>query len=139
MRNSGYFQFRVKKEQIEYAKSLADSSMNHPITDIYKNDVPTSYGKSGDERSWENRFVGSLGEILYADVYGTPRPRKAFGAIDGQDYGCDNIMEVNGKEYRVDIKTQIRNNVYLCEYYALNLQDYQIKKTTKRMHILISL
>ncbi|MGI5846891.1 MAG: hypothetical protein ACOX5T_02535 [Candidatus Cryptobacteroides sp.] len=129
MNNKGYFQFSVSEEQISYALQLARHSIeNHPIRDIYAEDKRDTYGLSADERSLRYRFTGTLGEVLFADVYNQPRPSRAFGAIDGQDSGQDFQFNVNGKNVILDIKTMNRNNSILYDYYVLDLPAYQIEK-----------
>ena len=129
MRNQSIFKFRASEEQILYTKQLVEYSIeNHPITDVYANDRADTYGLSGVMRSQEYRFVGSLGEVLFADVYGLPRPRRSFGAIDGQDYGRDFTLPVNGQSVNVDLKTMHRNFRFPFDYYVLDLPAYQLNK-----------
>lgn len=129
MRNSTCFRFKVTEEQILYAKQLVEYSIeHHPVTDVYANDQADTYGLSGVLRSQEYRFVGSLGEVLFADVYCLPRPKRSFGAIDGQDYGKDFIIPINGQNLNVDLKTMHRNFRHPYDYYVLDLPAYQLEK-----------
>lgn len=139
MRNCGYFQFTVTDEQISEALRLAKYSIeNHPVHDVYANDTADTYGLSAEERSLRYRFTGTLGEILFADVYGQSRPTRAFGAIDGQDHGKDFSLEMAGQIVVLDVKTMNRNNANLYDYYVLDLPVYQMKKkprTDRYFHI----
>ena len=121
--NEFYFQIDVTDEQVDYANRIVDFSiLNHPVTDIFANDP------QGKERQREFRFTGSLGEIVFADTYKLPRPTRAFGAIDGQDYGVDFNLTINGKDISFDIKTMGRKNNNFRENYVLNLPKYQMEK-----------
>ncbi|MBL7980079.1 MAG: hypothetical protein JNN12_17205 [Bacteroidetes Order II. Incertae sedis bacterium] len=121
--NEYYFQIDVSEEQVDYANSIVDYSiLNHPVTDIFANDP------QGKERQREFRFTGSLGEIVFADAYQLPRPTRAFGAIDGQDYGMDFKLTVKDKAISFDIKSMGRKNNNFRENYVLNLPKYQMEK-----------
>lgn len=139
MRNSGYFQFTVTEEQISEALRLAKYSIeNHPVQDVYANDTADTYGLSAEERSLRYRFTGTLGEILFADVYGQSRPTRAFGARDGQDHGIDFTFEMAGATVVIDVKTMNRNSANLYDYYVLDLPVYQMNKkprTDRYFHI----
>ncbi len=125
MKNEFFFQIAINQEQIELANQLVDYSLaNHPITDIFSNDP------HGKERKREFRFTGSLGEIVFADAYGLPRPTKSFGAIDGQDFGQDFILSINGELKSFDVKSMSRKNNNFRENYVLNLPAYQMQRAT---------
>ncbi len=129
MRNLNCFRFKITEEQILYTKQIVKYSVeHHPITDVYANDQADTYGLFGIVRSQEYRFVGSLGEVLFADVYGLPRPQRSFGAIDGQDFGKDFIIPINGRNYNIDLKTMHRNFRNPYDYYVLDLPAYQLDK-----------
>ena len=129
MRNKGYFQFRVTPEQINAARELVEYSLiHHPVTDIYADDKKDTYGLTGVDRAKAYRLTGTLGEILFADVYGLPRPTRSFGAIDGQDHGRDFKLPINDTLVSVDVKTMRRNHASLRSYYVLDLPAYQIQK-----------
>lgn len=129
MRNKGYFQFRVTPEQLKTARELVEYSLiHHPVTDIYAEDKKDTYGLTGEDRTRIYRLTGTLGEILFADVYGLPRPTRSFGAIDGQDNGKDFKLVLNNTVVSVDVKTMRRNHASLSSYYVLDLPSYQIKK-----------
>ena len=129
MRNNGYFQFKVTPEQINAALELVEYSLkHHPVTDIYAGDKTDTYGLTGEERAKAYRLTGTLGEILFADVYGLPRPTRSFGAIDGQDNGKDFKLMLADTIVSVDVKTMRRNYSGLRSYYVLDLPAYQIKK-----------
>ena len=125
MKNEFFFQIVITPEQIQLANQLVDYSLaNHPITDIFSNDP------NGEERKREFRFTGSLGEIVFADAYGLPRPTKSFGAIDGQDFGQDFVLLINGEPKSFDVKSMSRKNNNFRENYVLNLPAYQMRRTT---------
>lgn len=124
MRNEFYFQIEILPEQIDYANYLVDYSItHHPITDIFKNDP------GGKLRQREFRFTGTISEIVFADAYNLSRPTRAFGAIDGQDYGQDFTFSPLGEIVTFDVKGMNRKNNFFRENYVLNLPGYQIHKT----------
>lgn len=124
--NTFFFELEISAEQIEYANNLVDYSIeNHPVLDIFANDP------NGKERQREYRFTGSLGEVVFADTYRLPRPKRAFGAIGGQDFGQDFVLRVNGKEIVFDVKTMGRKHNQFRENYVLNLPKYQMDKNNK--------
>lgn len=125
--NDFYFQIEATEEQIEYTNKIVDYSIkNHPVTDIFANDP------NGRERQREFRFTGSLGEVVFADVYKLPRPQRSFGAIDGQDFGQDFIIKIGDKEYSFDIKSMGRRSNDFRENYVLNLPKYQMDKKSSK-------
>ena len=121
MKNEFYFQFFVTPEQLEYASKLVDYSIqHHPVSDIFHNDP------DGKSRQREFRFTGTLEEVVFADAYQLERPSKSFGAIDGQDFGKDFMLNIGGKDYSFDIKTMGRKYNTFRENYVLNLPNYQM-------------
>lgn len=120
------FIVKPTEEQIETARELAEYSVeHHPVHDIYENFHKDSFGLSGKERSKQYRFRGTLGEILFADRYGLPRPGRSFGAADGQDNGTDFVL--NGKH--IDVKTMRRTgHFYNPEICVFNLSKRQVMK-----------
>lgn len=121
--NNSYFQIDINEEQVNYVNRIVeDSILNHTVTDIFANDP------KGKERQREFRFTGSLGEVVFADTYQLPRPNKSFGASDGQDYGMDFKLSVNGNDISLDVKTMRRKNNIFRENYVLNLPRYQMDK-----------
>lgn len=123
MRNENYFDVEVSQEQLSYAKELVQYSIdNHPVSDIFSNDP------GGKQRQFEFRLTGTLGEVMFADIYAMPRPTRSFGAIDGQDYGQDfNFSEI-GKEYSIDVKSMRRKSNKFRTNYVLNLPKYQMDR-----------
>ena len=129
MRNNGFFSVKATGEQIEYAKKLVEYSIiNHTIQDIFKNDKPDTYGRSGIERQKEYRLTGTLGEVVFADVYGLERPKRSYGAIDGQDNGKDFIINIDGTPSIIDLKTMRRKFSRPCADYVLDIPAYQLNK-----------
>lgn len=122
--NEFYFQIYVTDEQKKYAIELVDYSIaHHPVTDIFANDP------DGKKRQREFRYTGSLGEVVFADAYGLPRPKRSFGAVDGQDFGQDFQLTVNGISESIDVKTMHRKNNSFKANYVLNLPSYQVHKS----------
>lgn len=121
--NAPYFQIKIQDEQKEYAREIVEYSIkNHPVTDIFANDP------NGKARQFEFRYTGSLGEVVFADTYGLPRPKRSFGAIDGQDFGQDFLLIINNKMHSVDVKTMHRKGNVFLENYVLNIPGYQMHK-----------
>ncbi len=123
MRNEFFLQFEVLDEQLDYANNLVEYSiLHHPVSDIFKDDP------RGSERQREFRLTGTLGEVVFADAYNLIRPARSFGAIDGQDFGQDFILEIDGQKYSFDVKTMSRRNNKFRTNYVLNLPHYQMVK-----------
>lgn len=123
MDNRYVFQIEVNDEQKHYAITLVDYSIkNHPVTDIFANDP------DGKKRQREFRYTGTLGEVVFADAYGLPRPTRSFGAIDGQDYGQDFLLKLNEELFSIDIKSMHRKSNYFKANYVLNIPAYQLHK-----------
>lgn len=108
------FSFELTKEQEEYVKQLVDYSIqNHTVPDIFDQMYQKEY-----------RTTGTMGEVAFADLYKLPRPKRSFGAIDGQDMGKDFCL--NGKN--VDIKTMRRKSENFYENFVLNIPSSQLNK-----------
>jgi hypothetical protein len=123
MKNEFFFQIDISEEQILLANKLVDYSIaNHPVKDIFAKDP------EGKERQREFRFTGTIGEIVFADAYGLPRPTRSFGAIDGQDFGQDFVLEINGQPKSFDVKSMGRKNNNFRTNYVLNLPAYQMRR-----------
>lgn len=121
--DNSMFQIEVSDEEKEYAIKLVDYSIiHHPVKDIFANDP------NAMKRQREFRYTGTLGEVVFADVYGLSRPKRSFGAIDGQDYGEDFKISVNGNLVSVDIKSMHRKNNLFRGDYVLNIASYQLHK-----------
>lgn len=113
------FQIKVDKEQQQYAIKLVDYSIkHHPVTDIFSN---TQKGRD-NQRLY--RFIGCLGEVVFADLYNVERPKKAFGAIDGQDNGKDFVLE----DKIIDVKSMHRKSDVFYENYVLNIPSHQLSE-----------
>lgn len=121
--NEYFFQIDISPEQVEYTNKIVDYSIkHHPVTDIFAHDP------QGKERQREFRFTGSLGEVVFADTYRLPRPKRAFGAIDGQDYGQDFTLNIRHQQITFDVKSMRRKHNNFRENYVLNLPKYQMEK-----------
>lgn len=124
------------KEQIEYANKLVEYSIkHHPVRDIYENNKPDSYGFSGEERQRQYRFRGTLGETMIADLFGIPRPTRAYGAIDGQDNGLDFIIE----NKNIDVKTMLRHSYRHEDHYVFNILVRQVEKKESKTDLYLGL
>lgn len=109
----------VTKEQLEYTMNLVDYSIkNHNVKNMWDNEDLTK----------QNRITGSIGEVVLADMYGLTRPTKSFGAVDGQDYGKDFIIE----GYVVDNKTMRRRHGNFEENWVCNLSRRQLEKQNSK-------
>jgi len=125
MNNKYYILIKITHEQIENTNELVNYSINHhPIQDIYKNDP------GGKENQRVFRFVGTIGEITFADFYYLPRPQKSYGAIDGQDFGQDFNLIIDNRNCCIDVKTMRRNNGILRKNYVVNIPSYQLYRET---------
>lgn len=123
MRNEWYIQLAVDAAQVALANALVDYSIaHHPVQDIFAHDP------GGKERQRDFRFTGTLGEIVFADAYGLPRPTRSFGAVDGQDFGQDFAVGVGEKQMIFDIKSMRRKNNRFYENYVLNIPAYQLQR-----------
>ena len=123
MRNEYFFQIAVLDEQIAFANTLVDYSIaHHPVKDIFSRDP------DGSRRQREFRLTGTLGEIVFADAYHLSRPSRSFGAVDGQDFGQDFVVEIDGVPKSFDIKTMQRKNNRFRANYVLNLPAYQMRR-----------
>lgn len=132
MVNTGYLSWLITPDQRDYAKKLALFSLqdqDHPVGDVFRHDAPDNSGLEGDERSYYYRYKGVLAEIIIADAYGYPRPKRAYGKNGGQDCGWDFTLCVpSGEMFRVDIKSMARNCRYLKASYVANIPVYQATK-----------
>jgi hypothetical protein len=99
---------------------------HHLVSDIY--DEQTGGNLT---LKYKYRFTGVLGEIVFADIYGLPRPTKAFGAVDGQDNGSDFVcVNSDGVSKNIDIKTMNREKSDIKKNYVHNISKYQVDKTS---------
>ena len=121
MNNKFYFSIPVTDEQIIYAKELVDYSLkHHPISNIWD--------KEKKNKTEELRFTGSVGEVVFADLYKLKRPSRSFGAIDGQDFGKDFEITIKTIKMNFDIKTMHRKSNIFYKNYVLNVPARNIKR-----------
>ena len=73
-------------------------------------------------------MTGTIGEIVFADLYNLPRPERSFGAIDGQDFGKDFTIIVNNKKMNIDVKTMHRKSNIFYKNYVLNIPARNIHR-----------
>ena len=78
------------------------------------------------------RFTGSLGEVIFADLYQLPRPVRSFGATDGQDWGQDFVLRTDDGFFSLDIKAMKRQTGTLGADYVLNIPASQLHKPHSR-------
>ena len=124
MCNEFYFQINVADEQIELARRLVEHSLEkHPVKNIWHSDT---YREANTN---EYRFTGTLGEVLFADVYGLKRPERSFGAVDGQDFGKDFSLQMGDKSQNIDVKTMRRKTGSFYKDYVLNIPSSQLHKS----------
>lgn len=107
-------QFSISPEQVAYARSLVDYSIeNHTVHNSWRDASQT----------FRYRFAGTLCEVIFADLYSLPRPARAFGANGGQDYGRDHIIA--GKV--IDIKGRLLDTPKL---YNFCINAWQVERET---------
>jgi hypothetical protein len=126
----------VSDEQINFANELVEHSIkNHPIPNIWDKDFTKK------EKTKEYRFTGTMGEVIFADLYNLERPTKSFGAIDGQDYGKDFKIFIFNKKVFVDVKTMNRRVNSFHKDYVLNIPAKQLlrKDSLTEFYVHISL
>lgn len=113
------FQIKVFDEQIEYAKRLTEYAVaNGSFMD-------NSYKKLPKRM---RAFEGVLGEVLFADLYGYPRPTRAYGVGGTDDGGRDFELIRNNKKVNLDIKLTMRNfGRVLKPFYDFEISYNQFK------------
>lgn len=122
MTNKGYFQLPVSAAQLAYADQLvAHSLRHHTVPNIWD-------GTRHESLTPALRLTGTLGEVLFADVYGLPRPTRSFGAADGQDLGKDFEWPHAGLRLRCDLKTMRRKTNRFYDDYVLNIPASQVHR-----------
>lgn len=127
MTNEFYIQINVTDEQKSYARRLVEHSLAH-------HRVANIWDKSDDKKSHTRmlRYTGSLGEIVFADLYQLPRPQRSFGATDGQDWGQDFVLKTDEGFFSLDIKAMKRQTGTLGADYVLNIPASQLHKPNSR-------
>ena len=122
MHHHAFFQIHASAEQLAYARQLVEYSMqHHRIPNIWDGTVQQA-------RTVELRFTGSLGEVLFADAYQLQRPVRSFGAADGQDWGKDFELFVDGVRECFDVKTMRRKTDRFRSGYVLNIPASQLNR-----------
>ncbi len=120
--NEFYFSIDVSEEQITYAQKLVDYSLkHHPVSNIWD--------KEKKDKTRDLRMTGTLGEIVFADLYRLQRPKRSFGALDGQDYGKDFQLIIQKQKMIFDIKTMHRKTNIFYGNYVLNIPARNVKRT----------
>ncbi len=121
MKNEFYFSIEVSKEQLTTAKEIVEYSLkHHPISNIWD--------ATAKEKTQKLRMIGSIGEIIFADIYRLSRPSRSFGAVDGQDYGKDFELKINDKKLVFDVKTMHRKSNIFYPNYVLNIPARNIQR-----------
>ncbi len=122
MRHRAFFQIHATTEQVAFARQLVEYSMQH-------HRIPNIWDGTGHQaRTVELRFTGSLGEVLFADAYQLQRPSRSFGADDGQDWGKDFELFVDGVYKCFDVKTMRRKTNRFGRGYVLNIPASQLNR-----------
>lgn len=115
--NTRIISFGATDEQVAYAKQLVEHSLTaHEVPNIW-DDVNIK------DMTTRARLSGVLAEIAFADLLHLPRPTRAYGASDGQDYGADFI--VAGK--RIDVKSMMRKYTQIKRDYVFNIASRQLE------------
>jgi len=121
MENQFYYSIPVSGEQKAYAQKLVEYSLlHHPVSNIWD--------KHKKEKTKTLRMTGTIGEIVFSDLHNLQRPKRSFGAVDGQDYGKDfelNLPQLTGY---FDIKTMHRKSNVFYKNYVLNIPARNIKR-----------
>ncbi len=127
MNNEFYIQLNVTDEQKACARQLVEYSLAH-------HHVANIWDKSTDKKHNTRllRYTGSLGEVVFADLYQLPRPQRSFGAVDGQDWGQDFVLRTDNTIFSLDIKAMKRQSGTLGADYVLNIPASQLHKPNSR-------
>lgn len=121
MKNKYYFSLEITAEQIKYAKELVKYSLKyHTVSNIWD--------KNNKDKTPKLRLTGTIGEIVFADLYKLKRPMRSFGAIDGQDFGKDFEIKIKDKKMNFDVKTMHRKSNFFYKNYVLNIPARNIKR-----------
>jgi hypothetical protein len=125
--NEFYIQLSVTDEQKAYARHLVEYSLAH-------HRVANVWDKSVDKKTNTRilRYTGTLGEVVFADLYQLPRPLRSFGAVDGQDWGQDFVLQTDEGFFSLDIKAMKRQSGTLGSDYVLNIPASQLHKPNSR-------
>jgi hypothetical protein len=121
LQNKYYFSIIVTEEQKEYAKQLVEYSIKH-------HPIPNIWDSHKKEKTKLLRITGTIGEIIFADLYELERPKRSFGAIDGQDFGKDFELIIEGISRKLDIKTMNRKSNVFFKNYVLNIPARNINR-----------
>jgi hypothetical protein len=125
--NSHYIQITVLEEQKAVARRLVEHSLAH-------HRVANIWDKEQDRKASTRllRYTGSLGEVVFADLYQLPRPGRSFGASDGQDWGQDFVLSLGEGFFSLDVKSMKRQTGTLAADYVLNIPASQLHKPDSR-------
>lgn len=75
-------------------------------------------GKRGDgtDGKKENQYTGMIGEVVFADMMGLERPKKAKGFDDGVDFVFHGVsIDVKTMAREFDVKNYYVNNLYASQ------------------------
>ncbi len=127
MINNFYVQISVSDEQKAYTRQLVEYSLEH-------HRVPNIWDKRSEKQRHTRllRFTGSLGEVVFADLYQLSRPQRSFGATYGQDWGEDFVLNTEDGFFSLDIKSMKRQTGILGADYVLNIPSSQLHKPNSR-------
>lgn len=128
MSTSFYIQISVNEEQKAYARRLVEYSLAH-------HRVANIWDKAGAVHAHTTRmlrYTGSLGEVVFADLYQLIRPQRSFGAKNGQDWGQDFVLKTETEYFSLDIKSMKRYSGALGADYVLNIPASQLHRPNSR-------
>lgn len=118
-----YFQIHVTDEQKRYAKKLVESSMFHDFDHNFFRGDP-----EGKERMERYRYVGTLGEVVFADTYGLTRPKISYDAIDAKEFGQDFLLQLDNISYTINLRTKYREYITYNENHIFGIQSIELHK-----------
>jgi len=116
-------QFKVAAEQIVYTQKIVQHSLeNHSASNIW----------ADGGKTYHYRLTGTLGEVIFADLYDLPRPKLAFGAVGGQDFGRDFVL-AGGRN--IDVKTSMQRTPTLKDEHGVLIKKMQINDVKNQTDI----
>ncbi len=121
MKRHDFFSIAVTNEQEKLAQKLVEYSLKH-------HPIPNIWDTQKKNKTAELRLTGTLGEIIFADVYQLPRPTRSFGALDGQDFGKDFTYNHGNEIMIIDVKTMRRKNNKFYKNYVLNIPARNLRR-----------
>lgn len=122
-----FFIAKVPENILAYVRRIVNYSIdNHPVSN--------KWDKTKKKETRTLRMTGSIGEVMFAWFYGKECPVRAYGAVDGQDYGKDFNHIIDSTIANIDVKSQRRTVPYLDDYYACNISTEQLSRQNLTTH-----